>query len=214
MKAPTIGFLRRSAPGPAIAQEASLSVPSVVVHAIDVRAESAQTSRRGAGLILVLLTLLAALHPDWTTVAGFVALESIGATFVTLREIARFKRRLETLEPLPSEAVEVAPRWKQPRQEPTTLRQTLGSLAVLGGLAVANVFFFLDEKRVWAERLTAITAAGIALESVVRPLVERVLVARWERAHPHARLFRLRENDPDDEDQRQLYVSSGPLVAE
>ena len=83
---------------------------------------------------------------------------------------------------------------------------------MIPALAAGNAIYFLQDEREWVERIAAVVIATLALGMVVRPLVEGALVARWEGRHPNARLFRL--TDTDDEDaEKQLYVSTHPLVA-
>jgi hypothetical protein len=186
--------------------------PRLAVHAVAVRRDCARTWRTGLALVAALTALLVALHPDWKTLTVLVAFESIGAVFTTVREISAFEDRLDVLEHLPSEAVEIERTPRRRRRRPESSRARLTTLLFLAAIVAGNAALFLEGAREWTQRLSAVVVAGLALGVVVQPMVEGVLVARWERRHPHARLFRLAEVD-DADAEKQLYVSTGPVVA-
>jgi hypothetical protein len=181
-----------------------------VLHVVAVREESLRMSTTGAVVVLGLLALLATLHPDWTTVVGFVVVDVAGSVIGTARAIVKFRRRLEALEPLRGEAVEVTGRPRQRR--PQSGWQIVSSLVVLAVIVAANAVYALDEGRTWIERFLAGMTGLLAAAMVVQPFVEGWLASRWERRHGHARLFRPVEFE-DDADERQLYVATRPVPA-
>jgi len=162
--------------------------------------------------VIALLAALSTLHPDWTTILTFVASDVLVTAVGTVRAIRRFRESLKEVEPLPWEAVEVAPRARpRRRRRPQSRWQRLRSLAVLAAFAAGNVVYFLQAERTWTERILAVLAGTLAAAMLARPLGEEWLAARWEWRHRHARLFRVAELEHDGDAERQLYVATRPV---
>ena len=132
---------------------------------------------------------------------GFALLTS---AYTAFRTVLKFRRRLSSAEPLPSECVEVAPR------APQDPRRRLLELVVVAGLVALLVGF--SNVRGVIEIVAGLAAALISAQ-LVQPLAEAHLVSRWERSH--GRLFRPvgAQNEHEDEEGPRLYVAERPVPA-
>jgi len=173
---------------------------------VGVRDESLREARFGLVWSLCLVLLLVALHTNWKTFATFVAVELIGGTYAVVREVLKFRRRLDDAEPLPYEAVETT---RRPQPSRMKLRQVLLAIVIAVGTILGLVAF---ADRDWVSRLIAGSIAVAVAHMFVRPLAEMYLVSRWERAHSRGRLFR-RVGTTDKDHQQELYVADRPVPA-
>jgi hypothetical protein len=170
---------------------------------VSVRDDSLREARAGLVLSLCLVAALAALHPNWKTLATLAVVQAVGTVYAAVRAVFKFRSRLDEAEPLPMRAVEA---FGRPKRPPLGWKQRVVSSAILiAGIAGAIA-------SAWSRWGPDVMAGAIALliaDGFVRPLATAYLAGRWERAH--GRLFRPFVRDEDDEE--MLYVADRPVPA-
>jgi hypothetical protein len=139
-------------------------------------------------------------HPNWTVAGFYLAFTLVTSAYTATRTLFKFRKRLAGAEPLPHEAVEVAP-----RPDPALILEAAYAVGIIAVLAaLADVRWIL-------EATAGLIAGGIAFQ-LVQPLAEERLVARWERSH--GRFFRPADSEADDDDDAvELYVADRPVPA-
>jgi hypothetical protein len=157
----------------------------------------------GLGFSAALLTGLVVSHPNWTVAGVYGGFALLTGAYTAFRTVLKFRRRLSSAEPLPSECVEVAPRANE-----VTPRLLFGLVVIAG--VVALLVGFSNVR--WPAEVAASLVAALISGQLVEPLAEAHLVSRWERSH--GRLFRpAGAEDGDDEEGARLYVADRPVPA-
>jgi hypothetical protein len=170
---------------------------------VGVRGAALRDAEAGLALSLCLLLALAASHPSWKAIGIFTAFQSTAAVYVGVRAASRFRSRLDDAVSLPTEAVEALGRTKQP---PLGRKQALVGGAML--IAAIGALFAFGWSG-WERDVVAVLVSGLIADGLVRPLATAYFVARWERRHGRARLFRpLMQGD-----EQMLYVADRPVPA-
>jgi hypothetical protein len=157
----------------------------------------------GLGVSAALLAGLVVVHPNWTAAAVYGGFALVTSAYTVVRTVFKFRSRLSGAEPLPTEAVEVAPRAKD------STPRLLYELVVIAGIVALLVGF---SNVTWVIEVAASLVATLISFQLVQPLAEAHLVSRWERSH--GRLFRpAAARDDDDEEGAPLYVAQRPVPA-
>jgi F0F1-type ATP synthase assembly protein I len=175
----------------------------LVERVVSVRRMAYREVVTGLVISAALLTVLMVVHTDWKVAAAYGGLALLTGCYTVLRTVVKFRSRFPGAEPLPNEAVEVAP----PARELTlALLYELVWLTAVVALLVA----FSDVR--WVIEVAAGLFATWISFQFVKPLVEAHLISRWERSH--GRLFRpVAADEDDDDDGAGLYVAERPVPA-
>jgi hypothetical protein len=171
---------------------------------VGVLGDSLRQARGGLVTSLCLVVVLVAIHQDWTVLGSFVTVELAGSVYAAVREILKFRSRLDKAKPLPIQAVE-ATHMEQP---PLDGRR---ALVLAGAVAVGITGVVTLNGSEWVPRALAGAIALLIANGLVRPLALAYLVSRWERRHGHGRLFRPLE--PTEAEERTLYVADRVVPA-
>jgi hypothetical protein len=178
-----------------------MTVARLLEQVVSVRRTAVREAVTGLGGSAALLTGLVVVHPNWTVAAFYGSFALLTSVYTVSRAVFKFRSRLSGAEPLPTEAVEVAPRAKDLRP------RLLYELVVIAGI-VALLVGFSNVR--WVIEITAGLVATLISFQLVQPLAEAHVVSRWERSH--GRLFRpAAGSDDDDEDGTPLYVAERPV---
>ena len=176
-----------------------------VAHVVGVRDASLRQAKVGLVLSLCLGVALAASQPGWK-MAGALGFLSVTAVCVSVRAAFKFRSRLDKAESLPSEAVEA---FGRRQRRPVGRKQSLGGAAVL--VAAVGGALTVFGPHGWVPDVVVAAMASLIADGLARPLATAYLVARWERAHGRARLFRPFVRG--EEDKETLYVADRPVPA-
>jgi hypothetical protein len=151
---------------------------------VSVRGASLREARVGLLLSLCLLVALAATHPNWKVVATFVVVQGVAAVYTGIKAAFKFRRRLDDVEALPTEAVEA---FGRPKRSPISRKVAAARAAAIIAASAGAIVIGWNES---APHAVAAVMALLIADGLVRPLATAYLATRWERAHGRARLFR------------------------